>query len=116
MVCFLLSLVMSLFRAAGTPEDNPHLYYRAEDLIVGSTIHVLGRDLLIRACDPFTRTFYKEHFGIMQPAPLEAEEPEERKAEVRLTKLQLAFRFEGYVCVDVPSCLLRALVRPLLIS
>lgn len=69
-------------KAAGTPEDNPHLYYRAEDLIVGSTIHVLGRDLLIRACDPFTRTFYKEHFGIMQPPPLEAEEPEERKAEV----------------------------------
>jgi len=56
-------------RAAGAYEDAPELYFSASDFVVGTTIHVLGRDIVLRACDPFTRSYYEE-IGMPQPSPI----------------------------------------------
>ncbi len=37
---------------------------------MGNYINVLGRPVLLRACDPFTRSFYADVLGIEQPAPI----------------------------------------------
>jgi hypothetical protein len=60
-------------RSGGGPQENPELYYHAEDFILGQTINVLGRPVLLRACDAFTRTFYREVLDIEQPEPLHPE-------------------------------------------
>ncbi|XP_004696414.1 EF-hand domain-containing protein 1 isoform X1 [Echinops telfairi] len=39
-------------------------WYTAKDFIVGKTITILGRTFFIYDCDPFTRQYYKEKFGI----------------------------------------------------
>ncbi len=57
-------------RASSGPEENPDLYYTADDFIVGNTINVLGRAVLLRSCDAFTRSFYKDVLGFEQPAPV----------------------------------------------
>ena len=67
-------------RASSGPEDNPELYYTADDFIVGNYINVLGRPVLLRSCDPYTRSFYADVLGIEQPAPIPP--PEVERAEV----------------------------------
>lgn len=39
-------------------------WYTAKDFIVGKPITILGRTFFIYDCDPFTRQYYKEKFGI----------------------------------------------------
>jgi len=71
-------------RAAGSYDDNQELYYHAEDLLVGSEINVLGRNILLRACDPFTRSFYETELGITQPAPLVPDIPDTPAPEIAI--------------------------------
>ncbi|XP_007934335.1 EF-hand domain-containing protein 1 [Orycteropus afer afer] len=39
-------------------------WYTAKDFIVGKPLTILGRTFFIYDCDPFTRQFYREKFGI----------------------------------------------------
>ncbi|XP_060046027.1 EF-hand domain-containing protein 1 isoform X1 [Erinaceus europaeus] len=39
-------------------------WYTAKDFIVGKTVTIRGRTFFIYDCDPFTRQYYKEKFGI----------------------------------------------------
>lgn len=39
-------------------------WYTAKDFIVGKPLTILGRTFFIYDCDPFTRHYYKEKFGI----------------------------------------------------
>ncbi|KAL4676503.1 hypothetical protein H8959_010648 [Pygathrix nigripes] len=60
-------------------------WYTAKDFIVGKSLTVLGRTFFIYDCDPFTRRYYKEKFGItdlpridvnkQEPPPVKQELP-----------------------------------------
>lgn len=39
-------------------------WYTAKDFIVGKPLTILGRTFFIYDCDPFTRKYYEEKFGI----------------------------------------------------
>lgn len=39
-------------------------WYTAKDFLVGKSLTILGRTFFIYDCDPFTRQYYKEKFGI----------------------------------------------------
>jgi len=55
---------------------------KPEDLQVGSTIDVLGRDIMLYDCDSFTRDFYRNYMNAEQGS-IEIVEPE--KVHVRLS-------------------------------
>lgn len=46
------------------------LYYRQRDLQIGSVINVYGRAVVITDMDPFTRQYYRDHYGIENFTPL----------------------------------------------
>ncbi|KAM8721070.1 hypothetical protein ACLKA7_007016 [Drosophila subpalustris] len=46
------------------------LYYSQRDLQIGSVINVYGRAVVITDMDPFTRQYYRDHYGIEQFTPL----------------------------------------------
>lgn len=55
-------------------EEPEAIIYKPEDLIVGGSINVLGRDIVLYECDEFTRSFFRsymsheqESFPIEQP-------------------------------------------------
>uniref|UniRef100_A0A8C9A0H1 EF-hand domain-containing protein 1 n=1 Tax=Prolemur simus TaxID=1328070 RepID=A0A8C9A0H1_PROSS len=60
-------------------------WYTAKDFIVGKPLTILGRTFFIYDCDPFTRQYYKEKFGIsdlpridvskQEPPPVKQELP-----------------------------------------
>ncbi|KAM8778954.1 EF-hand domain-containing protein 1 [Rhynchonycteris naso] len=60
-------------------------WYTAKDFIVGKPVTILGRTFFIYDCDPFTRQYYKEKFGISdlpcidvskkEPPPIKQELP-----------------------------------------
>uniref|UniRef100_A0A9L0I5Z1 EF-hand domain containing 1 n=1 Tax=Equus asinus TaxID=9793 RepID=A0A9L0I5Z1_EQUAS len=60
-------------------------WYTAKDFLVGKSLTILGRTFFIYDCDPFTRQYYKEKFGISdlpridvskkEPAPVKQELP-----------------------------------------
>uniref|UniRef100_A0A8C5Y6Z2 EF-hand domain-containing protein 1 n=1 Tax=Microcebus murinus TaxID=30608 RepID=A0A8C5Y6Z2_MICMU len=60
-------------------------WYTAKDFIVGKPLTILGRTFFIYDCDPFTRQYYKEKFGIpdlphidmskQEPPPIKQELP-----------------------------------------
>ncbi|XP_003404484.1 EF-hand domain-containing protein 1 isoform X1 [Loxodonta africana] len=60
-------------------------WYTAKDFIVGKSLTILGRTFFIYDCDPFTRQYYKEKFGITdlpcidvskkEPPPIKQELP-----------------------------------------
>ncbi|KAJ8964821.1 hypothetical protein NQ314_004629 [Rhamnusium bicolor] len=52
-------------------------YYQPKDFLIGETIFVLGRDILLYDCDKFTRDYYKKALCIEQKPPIDIshEEP-----------------------------------------
>uniref|UniRef100_A0A2K5E9G9 EF-hand domain-containing protein 1 n=1 Tax=Aotus nancymaae TaxID=37293 RepID=A0A2K5E9G9_AOTNA len=60
-------------------------WYTAKDFIVGKSLTILGRTFFIYDCDPFTRRYYKDKFGItdlpridvskQEPPPVKQELP-----------------------------------------
>ncbi|ELV09923.1 EF-hand domain-containing protein 1 [Tupaia chinensis] len=51
-------------------------WYTAKDFIVGKPLTILGRTFFIYDCDPFTRQFYKEKFGISDLPRIDVSKPE----------------------------------------
>eukprot|EP00397_Hematodinium_sp_SG-2012_P009519 GEMP01009606.1.p1 GENE.GEMP01009606.1~~GEMP01009606.1.p1 ORF type:complete len:653 (-),score=130.91 GEMP01009606.1:1271-3229(-) len=49
----------------GMLEPDP-VYYSPENLSVGETINVHGRNFFLHNCDGFTRDFYQKHYNIKQ--------------------------------------------------
>ncbi|XP_060518846.1 EF-hand domain-containing protein 1-like isoform X2 [Cylas formicarius] len=71
---------------SATPVTYPSLYlekteaevtefYQPKDFLIGSTIFVLGRDMLLYDCDKFTREYFKNALGIEQKSAIDIEEP-----------------------------------------
>lgn len=52
-------------------------WFTAKDFIVGKPLTILGRTFFIYDCDPFTRQYYKEKFGIadLPPVDISKQEP-----------------------------------------
>lgn len=67
--------------APGMPEPEPDLY-RPEDLAVGRTIDVYGREIYLYDCDEFTRDFYRGYMGLEQES-LEIQAPEQVHPQLR---------------------------------
>jgi EF-hand domain-containing protein 1 len=51
--------------APGMLEPDP-IIYKPEDLIVGQSISVVGREVVLYDCDKFTRDFYRQYLGFEQ--------------------------------------------------
>ncbi|XP_018577445.1 EF-hand domain-containing protein 1-like isoform X2 [Anoplophora glabripennis] len=49
-------------------------YYQPKDLLIGETIFVLGRDMLLYDCDQFTRDYFKNALCIEQKPPIPIQE------------------------------------------
>eukprot|EP00049_Salpingoeca_infusionum_P018042 m.355473 g.355473 ORF g.355473 m.355473 type:complete len:549 (+) comp17261_c0_seq1:265-1911(+) len=56
-------------------ETEQDQYLSPEDLGIGVTINVLGRDLLLHDCDDFTKEFYRRNFGVEDFTPVDLSEP-----------------------------------------
>ncbi|CAE7302646.1 EFHC2, partial [Symbiodinium pilosum] len=54
--------------------EPPPVIYKPEDLIVGETIDVLGREIVLYDCDDFTRSFYRSYMG-MEQASIKIDHP-----------------------------------------
>ncbi|CAE7679304.1 efhc2 [Symbiodinium sp. CCMP2456] len=67
--------------APGMLEPPPQIY-KPEDLIVGETIDVLGREIVIYDCDDFTRSFYRSYMGLEQ-ASIKIDHPPLTHAKLR---------------------------------
>ncbi|KAJ8920916.1 hypothetical protein NQ315_015709 [Exocentrus adspersus] len=50
-------------------------YYQPKDFLVGETVFVLGRDMLLYDCDQFTRDYFKNALCIEQKPPIAIEKP-----------------------------------------
>jgi hypothetical protein len=48
-------------------EPEPVLY-KPVDLLVGQSIDIFGREIVIHDCDEFTRNFYRDYMGVEQPS------------------------------------------------
>eukprot|EP00281_Chroomonas_sp_CCMP1168_P014460 CAMPEP_0206216454 /NCGR_PEP_ID=MMETSP0047_2-20121206/2729_1 /ASSEMBLY_ACC=CAM_ASM_000192 /TAXON_ID=195065 /ORGANISM="Chroomonas mesostigmatica_cf, Strain CCMP1168" /LENGTH=645 /DNA_ID=CAMNT_0053638801 /DNA_START=28 /DNA_END=1965 /DNA_ORIENTATION=+ len=47
--------------------DFENMYISDQDLLVGTTIEVFGRDMLLYDCDDSTREYYVQQYGVEQP-------------------------------------------------
>lgn len=50
-------------------------YYQPKDFIVGETVFVLGRRMLLYDCDEFTKNYYRKVLCIEQKPAISVEEP-----------------------------------------
>jgi Ca2+-binding EF-hand superfamily protein len=61
---------MLLRRQVLPSRDRPGELVKPMDLMCGKYVHVYSRDMLLVDCDEFTRSFYRDYFGIDQrPVP-----------------------------------------------
>jgi len=56
----------------GSAEDD---YYTDADLSIGTSIQLLGREILICDCDAFTQAHYANKYGVTDFSPINVEEP-----------------------------------------
>jgi len=56
-------------------EPEPDLY-KPVDLLVGCSIDIFGREIVVYDCDDFTRAFYRDYMDVEQPS-LSIETPEQ---------------------------------------
>ncbi|ENN78711.1 hypothetical protein D910_03621 [Dendroctonus ponderosae] len=54
-------------------------YYQPKDFLVGNTIFVLGRDMLLYDCDKFTRDYFRNALCIEQKPPMQIDDSEKPK-------------------------------------
>jgi hypothetical protein len=64
---FLQGYQVSIFTGSERGNKGKKNYYHWQDLAVGKTIHVFGRDLLLTKADEFTQAYYQEHMGASVP-------------------------------------------------
>lgn len=66
-------------RIYGHPDERSEEYFSERDLMLGSVIHLYGRPFVICDCDEFTKSYYKEHYGVedFDPVVVENYEMEE---------------------------------------
>ncbi|EDQ87460.1 uncharacterized protein MONBRDRAFT_33364 [Monosiga brevicollis MX1] len=50
-------------------------YIGPADLLIGQTVHIMGRDFLVYDCDAFTQEFFRRNFGVEDLTPLDISEP-----------------------------------------
>lgn len=60
-------------RQEAEASKDPAMFVQPEDMWVGSTINMFGRELQIRGADPFTRQWYREVLGAEQPEDMPSE-------------------------------------------
>ncbi|XP_076253920.1 EF-hand domain-containing protein 1-like [Rhynchophorus ferrugineus] len=51
-------------------------YYQPKDFLIGNTIFVLGRDMMLYDCDKFTRNYFRAALGIEQKPAIDIKEPQ----------------------------------------
>ncbi|XP_030765357.1 EF-hand domain-containing protein 1-like [Sitophilus oryzae] len=56
-------------------ENEVTEYYQPKDFLVGDTIFVLGRDMMLYDCDKFTRDYFKNALGIEQKPGIVVDTP-----------------------------------------
>eukprot|EP00842_Homolaphlyctis_polyrhiza_P003604 jgi/Hompol1/4244/HPOL_003525-RA len=44
--------------------DNPQDYFTERDFMIGSVLHLYGRPFVICDCDEFTKSFYRDNYGV----------------------------------------------------
>lgn len=63
--------ILDSLRTGGQDDD----YYTDSDLSIGTSIQLLGREILICDCDEFTKQHYQSKFGVTDFTPINVEEP-----------------------------------------
>jgi hypothetical protein len=88
--------ILNVFAASGAMGSSRYLvdsmqsgqsngeYYHHKDLRIGAQINVFGRQMLLCDCDEFTKSFYRESYGVEDFTPIVQEQPAAVAAEMPL--------------------------------
>ncbi|KAJ3197354.1 EF-hand domain-containing member C2 [Irineochytrium annulatum] len=58
--------------------ENPEDYFNERDLTIGSVLHLYGRPFVVCDCDEFTKSYYREKYGLEDFDPVRIEDYEEK--------------------------------------